>query len=171
MVCAMACVWTRPKACGDIPADARRGLGQRSQAAHHVGDIRAQRRYYDAYYLKAQQVRTLIKSDFDAAFREVDVIACPVAPTTAFKIGEKVDDRWQMYLSDVSRWRATGWNLRHQPALRLGRRRLADWPANHGPAFGEESILRVAHTYEQATEWHTYRPQIPADLALEEEPA
>jgi aspartyl-tRNA(Asn)/glutamyl-tRNA(Gln) amidotransferase subunit A len=57
--------------------------------------------YYDAYYLKAQQVRTLIKQDFERAFAEVDVIACPVAPTTAFRIGEKADDPLAMYLSDV----------------------------------------------------------------------
>ena len=128
--------------------------------------------YYDAYYLKAQQVRTLIKSDFDAAFRDVDVIACPTAPTTAFKIGEKADDPLQMYLSDVF---TLSCNLAGICGISLpcgfDNQGLPIGLQIMGPAFGEEIILRVAHTYEQATEWHTYKPQIPTDPALEEEPA
>lgn len=112
--------------------------------------------YYDAYYLKAQQVRTLIKQDFERAFEEVDVIACPVAPTTAFRIGEKADDPLSMYLSDVF---TVTLNLAGNcgisvpcgfdaSGLPIGLQLM-------GPQLGEETILRVAHAYEQATDWHT----------------
>jgi aspartyl-tRNA(Asn)/glutamyl-tRNA(Gln) amidotransferase subunit A len=128
--------------------------------------------YYDAYYLKAQQVRTLIKADFDAAFRDVDVIACPTAPTTAFKIGEKANDPLQMYLSDVF---TLSCNLAGICGISLpcgfDGGGLPIGLQIMGPAFGEETILRVAHAYEQATEWHMRRPQIPADGVLDEEPA
>ena len=141
-----------------------RGAGFGSEVKRRImlGTYALSAGYYDAYYLKAQQVRTLIKADFDAAFREVDVIACPTAPTTAFKIGEKVDDPLQMYLSDVFTLNCNlagicgitlpcGFDDSHLP---IGLQLL-------GPAFGEEIVLRVAHAYEQATEWHTYKPDIP----------
>jgi aspartyl-tRNA(Asn)/glutamyl-tRNA(Gln) amidotransferase subunit A len=141
-----------------------RGTGFGSEVKRRImlGTYALSAGYYDAYYLKAQQVRTLIKSDFDAAFREVDVIACPVAPTTAFKIGEKVDDPLQMYLSDVF---TLSCNLAGICGISLpcgfDKDRLPIGLQIMGPAFGEETILRVAHAYEQATEWHTYKPQIP----------
>jgi aspartyl-tRNA(Asn)/glutamyl-tRNA(Gln) amidotransferase subunit A len=117
--------------------------------------------YYDAYYLKAQQVRTLIKQDFEAAFQQVDVIACPVAPTTAFPIGAKTDNPIEMYLSDVF---TLSLNLAgmcgisvpcgfdHQ-GLPIGLQLI-------GPHLGEATILRAAHTYEQSTDWRTRRPAI-----------
>lgn len=115
--------------------------------------------YYDAYYLKAQQVRTLIKADFDAAFRDVDVIACPVSPTTAFKIGEKADDPLQMYLSDVF---TLNCNLAGICGLSLpcgfDGEGLPIGLQLMGPAFGEETVLLAAHAYEQATEWHHRKP-------------
>ncbi len=148
-----------------------RGAGFGSEVKRRImlGTYALSAGYYDAYYLKAQQVRTLIKGDFDAVFDAVDVIACPVAPTTAFKIGEKVDDPLQMYLSDVFTLNCNlagicgislpcGFDQDHLP---IGLQLL-------GPAFGEEIVLRVAHAYEQATEWHTYRPQIPASLEQEQ---
>lgn len=151
-----------------------RGAGFGSEVKRRImlGTYALSAGYYDAYYLKAQQVRTLIKADFDAAFREVDVIACPTAPTTAFRIGEKTDDPLQMYLSDVFTLSCNlagicGISLPcgfDSGGLPIGLQIM-------GPAFGEEVILRVAHAYEQGTGWHKYRPQIPADLALEEEPA
>ncbi|MGH2593876.1 MAG: amidase family protein, partial [Anaerolineae bacterium] len=117
--------------------------------------------YYDAYYLKAQKVRTLIKGDFEAAFAEVDVIACPVSPSTAFKIGEKVDDPLQMYLSDVFTLNA---NLAGICGISLpcgfDTQGLPIGLQINGPAFGEEKMLRVAHVYEQATEWHRRRPAL-----------
>jgi aspartyl-tRNA(Asn)/glutamyl-tRNA(Gln) amidotransferase subunit A len=148
------------------------GFGSEVKRRIMLGTYALSAGYYDAYYLKAQQVRTLIKSDFDAAFRDVDVIVCPTAPTTAFKIGEKVDDPLQMYLSDVF---TLNCNLAGICGISLpcgfDGKGLPVGLQIMGPAFGEENILRVAHAYEQATEWHTYRPQIPADPALEEEPA
>ncbi len=115
--------------------------------------------YYDAYYLKAQKARTLIKADFDAAFGQVDVIVAPTSPTTAFRIGEKVDDPLQMYLSDVF---TLSMNLAGICGLSLPCGFDAgDLPIGlqvMGPAFGEEAVLRVAYAYEQATEWHKRRP-------------
>ncbi|MBX3083545.1 MAG: Asp-tRNA(Asn)/Glu-tRNA(Gln) amidotransferase subunit GatA [Anaerolineae bacterium] len=117
--------------------------------------------YFDAYYLKAQKVRTLIKGDFDKAFAAVDVIACPVAPRTAWKIGEKVNDPLQMYLEDVftiptSLAGICGISVPcgfDSAKLPIGLQLL-------GPAFGEEIILRAAYAYEQATDWHSQLPDL-----------
>ncbi len=117
--------------------------------------------YYDAYYGQAQKVRTLIKRDFEQAFEHVDVIACPVAPTTAFKIGTKVDDPLAMYLEDVftlppSLAGITGLSVpcgRDADGLPIGLQLL-------GPAFGEAQVLRVGHAYEQTTEWHRAAPAL-----------
>lgn len=117
--------------------------------------------YYDAYYGQAQKVRTLIKRDFERAFEHVDVIACPVAPTTAFKIGTKVDDPLAMYLEDVftlppSLAGITGLSVpcgRDADGLPIGLQLL-------GPAFGEAQVLRVGHAYEQTTEWHRATPAL-----------
>jgi aspartyl-tRNA(Asn)/glutamyl-tRNA(Gln) amidotransferase subunit A len=115
--------------------------------------------YYDAYYLKAQKVRTLIRSDFDKAYADVDVIVTPTAPHTAFPIGDKVNDPLQMYLEDIFTIPTSlagtcgvsvpcGFDNENLP---IGLQIL-------GPAFGEDVILRVAHAYEQATEWHKRAP-------------
>jgi aspartyl-tRNA(Asn)/glutamyl-tRNA(Gln) amidotransferase subunit A len=117
--------------------------------------------YYDAYYLKAQRVRTLIKQDFDEAFKHCDVIVTPTAPTTAFKIGEKTQDPLQMYLSDIY---TISVNLAGLPALSLPCGFDGDgMPIGLqiiGRYFDESTLLRVAHAYEQATEWHGKKPQI-----------
>ncbi len=117
--------------------------------------------YYDAYYLKAQRVRTLIRKDFDAAFERCDVIVTPTAPTTAFRLGEKTQDPLQMYLSDIY---TISINLAGLPAISL--------PCGFdgegmpiglqiiGKHFDEATILRVANTYERATEWHKKKPRI-----------
>jgi aspartyl-tRNA(Asn)/glutamyl-tRNA(Gln) amidotransferase subunit A len=116
--------------------------------------------YYDAYYLKAQQVRTLIKQDFERAFAQVDVIACPVAPTTAFRIGEKADDPLAMYLSDVF---TSTLNLAGMCGISVpcgfDRARLPIGLQIMGPHLGEDTVLRTAHAYEQATTWHTHWAQ------------
>ncbi len=148
-----------------------RGAGFGSEVKRRImlGTYALSAGYYDAYYVKAQQVRTLIKGDFDAAFRDVDVVVCPVAPTTAFKIGEKTDDPLHMYLSDVF---TLNCNLAgicgvsvpcgfDGAGLPIGLQIM-------GPAFGEEVVLRAAHAYEQATEWHTRKPEIPIGEQLEE---
>ncbi|MEW6155784.1 MAG: Asp-tRNA(Asn)/Glu-tRNA(Gln) amidotransferase subunit GatA [Verrucomicrobiota bacterium] len=116
--------------------------------------------YYDAYYLCAQKVRTLIRNDFLKAFEKVDAIVTPTTPTAAFKAGEKSDDPLQMYLSDIF---TISCNLAgicgislpcgftQSPKLPIGLQLL-------GKPFGEETILRIAHAYEQSTSWHRERP-------------
>lgn len=117
--------------------------------------------YYDAYYLKAQKVRTLIRQDFDRAFEQVDVIATPTTPTTAFRIGEKSSDPLEMYLSDVL---TISVNLAGITAgvvpcgfdgagLPIGLQLI-------GPAWGEPTVLRAAHAYQQVTDWHTRAPAL-----------
>ncbi|MDE2726557.1 MAG: Asp-tRNA(Asn)/Glu-tRNA(Gln) amidotransferase subunit GatA [Gemmatimonadota bacterium] len=109
--------------------------------------------YYDAYYDKAQRVRTLIKGDFDQAFEKVDLLVAPTTPTTAFRIGEKIDDPLQMYLSDVY---TVPINLAGVPAISLPCGTDPDgMPIGLqiiGPHFGEERILRAAYAFEEATQ-------------------
>ena len=118
--------------------------------------------YYDAYYLRAQKVRTLIRNDFLKAFEKVDAIVTPTTPTAAFKIGEKSDDPLQMYLSDIFTISCNlagicGLSLpcgfTKSPRLPIGLQLL-------GKPFGEETILRIAHTYEQSTNWHKEKPSL-----------
>ncbi len=108
--------------------------------------------YYDAYYDKAQRVRTLIKGDFDQAFEKVDLIVAPTTPTTAFRIGEKIGDPLQMYLSDIY---TVPINLAGVPAISLPCGKDPDgMPIGLqiiGPHFGEERILRAAYAFEEAT--------------------
>jgi aspartyl-tRNA(Asn)/glutamyl-tRNA(Gln) amidotransferase subunit A len=116
--------------------------------------------YYDAYYIQAQKVRTLIKQDFEHAFQQVDVIAAPVAPSTAFRIGEHTDDPLAMYLEDVFTLPA---NLAGIPGLAfpvgfdelglpIGMQLMAS-------PFKEEMLFRVAHAYQQVTDWHSRAPK------------
>ncbi|UCE60627.1 MAG: Asp-tRNA(Asn)/Glu-tRNA(Gln) amidotransferase subunit GatA [Phycisphaerales bacterium] len=115
--------------------------------------------YYEQYYLKAMKVRTLIKEDFDNAFRRVDVIASPVAPTTAFRIGEKLDDPLAMYLTDVYTVSA---NLAGICAISIpcgfDKCGLPIGLQLMGPAFGEEILLAAAHQYQLRTDHHTKLP-------------
>jgi aspartyl-tRNA(Asn)/glutamyl-tRNA(Gln) amidotransferase subunit A len=117
--------------------------------------------YYDAYYGKAQTVRTLIKQDFDAAFEEVDFIVTPVTPTPAFKFGEKCNDPLQMYLSDIFTISA---NLAGLPAIAVpcgfSRDGLPIGMQMIGKPFEEATILRAAYAYEQATQWHQKKPAV-----------
>jgi aspartyl-tRNA(Asn)/glutamyl-tRNA(Gln) amidotransferase subunit A len=139
------------------------GFGAEVKRRIMLGTYALSAGYYDAYYLKAQKVRTLIKGDFDAAFRQVDVIVAPTSPTTAFRIGEKADDPLQMYLSDVF---TLSMNLAGNCGLSLPCGFDADGlPIGLqiiGPPLGEEQVLRVAHAYERATEWHKQRPTLPS---------
>ena len=118
--------------------------------------------YYDAYYLRAQKVRTLIRQDFLRAFEKVDAIVTPTTPTAAFKIGEKSDDPMQMYLSDIF---TISCNLAgicgisvpcgftKKPKLPIGLQLL-------GKPFGEEMLLKIAHAYEQSTNWRVEKPAL-----------
>jgi len=117
--------------------------------------------YYDAYYLKAQKARTLIRQDFDAAFERVDVIATPTTPTTAFRVGEKIDNPLEMYLADVF---TLSMNLAGICGLSLpcgfDDQGLPIGLQLMGPALGEVVVLQAAHAYEQATGWHKERPAL-----------
>jgi aspartyl-tRNA(Asn)/glutamyl-tRNA(Gln) amidotransferase subunit A len=137
------------------------GFGAEVKRRIMLGTYALSAGYYDAYYGKAQQVRTLIKGDFDTAFAGVDVIAAPVAPSTAFKLGENVNDPIKMYLEDV-------FTLPASLAGMCGMSVPCGFDGNGlpiglqiiGPAFGEDVALRVAHAYEQATAWHERMPEI-----------
>ena len=116
--------------------------------------------YYDAYYLRAQKVRTLIRNDFLKAYEKVDAIITPTTPTAAFKVGEKSDDPLQMYLSDIF---TISCNLAGIPGISLpcgftGSPRLPIGLQLLGQPFGEATLLKLAHAYEQATPWHKDRP-------------
>jgi len=112
--------------------------------------LRAFGRYYDAYYLKGQKVRTLIRRDFERAFETCDVVMAPVAPTTAFKLGEKTDDPLTMYLSDIFTISVNlGGTTRHVDSVRIRQRGAADRIAIIGAPFSEETIFRVGDAYEK----------------------
>ena len=137
------------------------GFGQEVKRRIMLGTFALSAGYQDAYYRKAQKVRTLIKSDFDAAFQKVDVIATPTTPTPAFKIGERTDDPLQMYLCDVMTTPASQAGLPGisipcgfvDNGLPVGLQLLA-------PPFAEDVLFRVAYTYEQNTEHHLRKPEI-----------
>lgn len=137
------------------------GFGPEVKRRIMLGTYALSAGYYDAYYLKAQKVRTLIKADFDAAFERVDVLVAPTSPTTAFCIGERTADPLQMYLSDVL-------TLAVNLAGICGVSVPCGFDAGglpiglqvSGPALGEGRILRTAYAYEQATDWHTRRPRL-----------
>jgi aspartyl-tRNA(Asn)/glutamyl-tRNA(Gln) amidotransferase subunit A len=137
------------------------GFGPEVKRRIMLGTYALSAGYYDAYYKKGQQVRTLIKRDFEEAFRSVDVIATPTAPTAAFKIGEKSADPLQMYLSDIF---TISVNLAGIPGMSLPcgftRSGLPIGLQLLGRHFDEESIFRAAYAYEQATEWHQRRAKI-----------
>ncbi len=128
--------------------------------------------YYDAYYLRAQKVRTLIRNDFLKAFEQVDAVATPTTPTAAFKLGEKSGDPLQMYLSDIFTISCNlagicglsvpcGFTGGSQPSTPNPQPRLPIGLQLLGKPFGEETVLRIAHAYEQSTTWHQQRPPLP----------
>jgi len=137
------------------------GFGPEVKRRIMLGTYTLSAGYYDAYYLKAQGVRALIKQNFDAAFQRCDAIITPTAPSTAFKIGEKIEDPLQMYLSDIY---TISVNLAGLPALSLPCGFDGDgMPVGLqiiGKHFDEATILRLAYAYEQATEWHRRKPRI-----------
>jgi aspartyl-tRNA(Asn)/glutamyl-tRNA(Gln) amidotransferase subunit A len=137
------------------------GFGAEVKRRIMLGTYALSAGYYDAYYKKAQRVRTLILQDFEAAFREVDVIAAPIAPTPAFKIGEKTDDPLQMYLSDVF---TIPVNLAGIPGISLpcgfSSAGLPIGLQIIGRPFDEETILRLAYAFEQQTNYHRRKPSL-----------
>lgn len=115
--------------------------------------------YYDAYYMKAQKIRTLIRREFDQIFDKYDALITPTTPTVAFPLGEKIEDPVQMYLSDIY---TVPVNIAGIPAISLPCGFSQGLPVGLqiiGPSLSEGSILRIAHAYEQATKWHKARPE------------
>jgi aspartyl-tRNA(Asn)/glutamyl-tRNA(Gln) amidotransferase subunit A len=137
------------------------GFGQEAKRRILLGTFALSHGYYDAYYLKALKVRTLIKNDFDAVFNDCDCIITPTAPTTAFKIGEKSEDPLQMYLSDIYTISA---NLSGLPAISVPcgftKDRLPVGLQILAKAFKEETLFQVGSAYEQATQWRKEKPKL-----------
>ncbi len=137
------------------------GFGPEVKRRIMIGTYALSAGYYDAYYLKALKVRTLIKQDFDKAFEKCDVIMTPTSPTCAFKLNEKMDDPLQMYLSDIF---TISVNLAGLPGISLpcgfNKDNLPIGLQIIGKPFEEEKILRAAYTYEQSTEWHKKKASI-----------
>ncbi len=140
----------------------RQGFGAEVKRRIMLGTYALSAGYYDAYYLKAQRVRTLVARDFEAAFRKVDVVVMPVAPTLPFAIGEKADDPLQMYLSDIF---TIPVNLAGLPGLSVPCGFARGLPIGMqlvGRPFDESTLFRAAYAYEQATPWHDRRPPVAA---------
>jgi aspartyl-tRNA(Asn)/glutamyl-tRNA(Gln) amidotransferase subunit A len=137
------------------------GFGTEVKRRIMLGTYALSSGYYDAYYLKAQKVRTLIRQDFERAFAKFDVLVTPTAPTPAFRIGEKVDDPLQMYLSDIF---TIPCNLAGLPGISipcgLSKEGLPIGLQILGKPFEEGKILRAAHAFQQATDWHLRRPPL-----------
>jgi len=136
------------------------GFGAEVKRRIMLGTYALSAGYYDAYYLKAQKVRTLIRQEFDRAFTQFDALVTPTSPTVPFKIGEKVDDPLQMYLSDVC---TLPINIAGLPAISIPAGFADGLPIGMqiiAKPFAEETILKIAYAYEQATEWHKKRPEI-----------
>lgn len=136
------------------------GFGHEVQHRIMIGTHALSSGFYDAYYLKAQRVRTLIRRDFSQAFEKCDVIATPTAPTTAFKIGEKTSDSFAMKLADVC---TIPVNMAGLPALSLPCGFHENLPIGLqliGNLLDESTILRAAYAYEQATTWHKQRASL-----------
>ena len=137
------------------------GFGEEAKRRIILGTFALSHGYYDAYYLRALKVRTLIKQDFDQAFKECDCIITPTSPTAAFKIGEKIADPLKMYLSDIYTISA---NLAGIPALSVPcgftKKGLPVGLQILAKPFDEEMLFRVSHTYEQNTQWHKMKPKI-----------
>jgi len=137
------------------------GFGKEVKRRIMLGTYALSSGYYDAYYLKALKVRNLIRGDFSKVFEKCEAILMPVAPTTAFKLGEKIDDPLQMYLSDIY---TIAVNLAGIPGISIP----CGFDSNNlpiglqiiTPAFGEEKLLRIARMYEKETSWHKKKPEI-----------
>ena len=137
------------------------GFGQEVKRRIMLGTYALSAGYYDAYYGKACQVRTLIKNDFDKALEACDVILTPTTPTPSFKAGEKTEDPLQMYLTDIF---TISCNLAGIPGISLpcgfSKEGLPIGMQFMGRSLGEETILRVASSYQKVTDWHLQRPAV-----------
>ena len=136
------------------------GFGPEVKRRIMLGTYALSAGYYDAYYLKAQKVRAIIKEEYSEAFKKYDVLITPTSPTVAFKLGEKVDNLMQMYLNDVCTLTV---NISGVPAISIPAGFANNLPVGMqiiAKPFDEETILRIAFAYEQSTDWHTIKPPI-----------
>jgi len=137
------------------------GFGDEVKRRVMLGTFSLSSGYYDAYYLKGLKVRTLIKNDFDKVFKNFDAIISPTSPTTAFKIGDRVNDPLSMYLSDIYTVSA---NLSGIPAISVpcgfSKSKLPIGLQIMAKPFAEEMLFRIAYTYEQNTDWHKQKAQL-----------
>ena len=138
-----------------------KGFGKEVKRRIMLGTYALTAGYYEDYYLNAQKVRRLVQKDFVQAFSKVDTIVGPVTPTTAFKIGEKIEDPLQMYLSDI--FTLSG-NLAGIPGISIpcgfDQSGLPIGVQLLGPTCGEQQLLTIAHIYQQATDWHKHIPRL-----------
>ena len=145
----------------DLYANSRaEGFGEEVKRRIMLGTYALSSGYYDAYYLKAQKVRTLIIQEFKTAFERYDAIVSPTTPTTAFKFGEKIDDPLKMYLNDIFTMPA---NIAGIPAISIPCGLSDGLPVGlqiMGDAMMEEKILQIAFAYEQANEWSNFLPRM-----------
>ncbi|MFA6520960.1 MAG: amidase, partial [Candidatus Gracilibacteria bacterium] len=137
------------------------GFGDEMKRRIMIGAYALSAGYYDAYYLKAQKVRTLVCEDFKKAFEEVDVIITPTTPSTAFTIGQNSADPVKMYLEDVF---TVSINIAGLPALALpcgfSKNNLPIGMQIIGPQFAEPLLLKTGHIYQNSTDWHKKKPQM-----------
>jgi len=136
------------------------GFGPEVKRRIMLGTYALSAGYYDAWYLKAQKVRTLIRREFDAAFEKYDALITPTSPTVPFRIGEKMDDPLAMYLSDICTLPV---NIAGVPGISIPAGFSEGLPVGMqviGKPFGEEAMLLIAYAYEQATEWHKRRAEV-----------
>lgn len=141
------------------------GFGPEVKRRIMLGTYALSSGYYDAYYVKAQKVRTLIKQDFDAAFAQVDVIAAPTSPTVAFPLNSRTNDPYQMYLADVF---TIPCNMAGIPGISLPCGFSENLPVSLqllGKAFDEATLFGVAHAYEQAAGWYRHLPEIASSAS------
>ncbi|MCZ6804520.1 MAG: Asp-tRNA(Asn)/Glu-tRNA(Gln) amidotransferase subunit GatA [Proteobacteria bacterium] len=149
-----------PKDLSDLYCRSRgEGFGKEVKRRIMIGTYVLSAGYYDAYYLKAQQIRHLIRDDFQNAFKDVDIIAGPTATGTAFKLNEKLNDPISMYLSDIY---TVSVNLAGLPAISIPAGFVNQLPVGMqliGNYFEESQLLNVAHQYQQVTDWHQQIPE------------
>ena len=138
----------------------REGFGPEVKRRIMLGAYVLSAGYYDAYYLKAQRVRTLLRGDFEAAFEQCDALVAPTCPTTAFKLGEKTDDPLTMYLSDIY---VVATNPAGVPALSVPCGFSNNMPVGMqliGKHLSEDVLFQIGHAYQSVTDWHKMRPEV-----------
>jgi aspartyl-tRNA(Asn)/glutamyl-tRNA(Gln) amidotransferase subunit A len=144
----------------EMEATREQGFGAEVKRRIMLGTYALSAGYYDAYYLKAQKVRTLIRREFDEAFEKYDVLVTPTSPTVPFKMGEKLDDPVQMYMADVC---TLPINIAGLPAISVPAGLSGGLPVGLqviGKPFAEETVLSVAHAFQQVTDWHHKKPRV-----------